>query len=105
MIKWNVFLEDFNHKKIIIWNVFDHYSFYESLKKGLKKYKEKKEFSEYLKREAMYCFWSKCEYEIILSDWPPSNKFKNEKVDVYDQLNLNWDAFIDYILENKEKIK
>lgn len=45
----------------------------------------------------MYYFWSKCEWEIILSDFPPSKKFQEKKVDVYEQVMLNWDIFINYV--------
>ena len=52
----------------------------------------------------MYYFWSKCEYEIIITCWPKWDKFKEEKIDVYSQLNLNWDKFVNYIWENKKEI-
>ena len=53
----------------------------------------------------MYYFWSKCEWEIILSDWPPSDTFCKEKIDVFDQVMLNWDIFVDYIWNNRQYIK
>ena len=110
MLKWKVFFGDFNSGKIEEYNVFDHFSFLEDCKKNYKKNKEDKEkFEEQLKRDAMYYFWSKCEWEIILSHWPPnknsSDKFKDRKIDVYDQLKLNWDSFVNYLLENKKELK
>ena len=53
----------------------------------------------------MYYFWSKCEYEILITTWFERKDFKDEKIDVYDQLQLNWNAFIDYIWKNKKYIE
>ena len=76
----------------------------EELVKLFKKMKEKasskEEFSELLDCEMRYRFWCKCEWEIILSDWPPSDKFQKAKIDVYDQLRMNWDVFVDYVWSN-----
>jgi hypothetical protein len=51
----------------------------------------------------MYYFWSKAEWEIIISSWP--NRDNDElKIDVFDQVMLNWEAFVDYCWSNKKKI-
>ena len=102
MLKWYVYLEDVNRKRIIKYNIFDHYNFHKDLKNIIKKINNKDEFSEKVKHSAMYYFWSKCEYEILITTWIGRKDFKDEKVDVYDQLQLNWNAFIDYIWENKK---
>ena len=95
---WNVYVENFNMGHIDVYNIFDHYSFDKGVKEAYKKYKNDFEaFSEAVRRELMYYFWSKCEWEIILSDWPPSGDFDNKKISVYDQVMLNWDAFIAYV--------
>jgi len=101
---WNVFLEDFNRKEIRTFNVFHNCTFIEQLKKEFRRYAKHKDI-EKLKAEikswAMYCFWSKCEYEIILTSFPEKKDFKEKKVDVYQQLMLNWDSFVEYVLKNK----
>ena len=96
---WNVYVESFNQKEIVPYNIFTHYGFNEDVKKIYKKHKNDFEtFSEEVKTSLMYHFWSKCEWEIILSDWPPSSTSPIEKkVDVYDQVMLNWDIFIQYV--------
>lgn len=106
MLEWNVYKEDFNGKEITTYNIFHHYGFYNDLLKAKKKPED--EFKEAVKTSLMYHFWSKCEWEIILSDWPPSPEergFKKEKVDVYDQVMLNWDIFIEYVWNHKNEIK
>lgn len=42
----------------------------------------------------MYSFWCKAEHEIFLVPWGGNGK--PLKIDVCDQLRLNWKAFVDY---------
>lgn len=105
MLEWNVYIEDINRKEIEIFNIFKHSRFLDDLIKYKKKYKEKEEFLEKVKSSLMYYYWSKCEWEITLHDWPPHDSFKYEKIDVYQQVMLNWNQFGDYLWENKNLIK
>lgn len=101
MLTWNVYIENINQKKIEIYNIFSYYGLEESFKKIKEECNgNKSEFAEKVDRALVYRFWAKCEWEIILSDWPPSDKFNKEKIDVYDQVRLNWDIFIDYVWDN-----
>lgn len=114
MLEWNVYISDFNEKRIETYNIFLHYSFMADCQKIVKKYVkiEKSEgtfdrcaFAEEVRRSLMYYFWSKCEWEIILSHWPPRKDAREEKIDVYDQVRLNWDTFIDYLWSNKDVVR
>lgn len=87
-----------------------------------------------LRNICQYHFWAKCEYEIVLTTWTPSiereellrlvNEDKEhiekwgspayrytsnlsacEKIDVFDQLQLNWQLFKQYVFENEKEIK
>ena len=131
---YNVYMEDFNNKEIVIYNIFDHYTFLKSLCDSKKEAGDNfLVFEEYVKSDLMYCFWSKSEYEIVLTSWPPYveedeinrlvaekeehiRKYGNfyretvrlmvgEKVDIYDQVMLNWDIFIKYLWDNRNLIK
>ena len=103
---WNVFVDDFNGRKIQVYNIFHHGGFYADVKKYAKKYKDDREkFEEEIKRSLKYYYWSKCEWEIILSGWPKKDDFHEEKVDVYDQVMLNWEIFINYLWENRSSAK
>jgi hypothetical protein len=55
-MKWNVYYYDINRKRIWIFNIFDHYSFLNCVKKHLKTCKTKAEFSEKLESELHYYF-------------------------------------------------
>lgn len=101
IIKWYVYYHDSNAQKIIKWNVFNHGSFKNEVDMILKEKLSKEVFSEKLRREAMYYFWSKCEYEIILSPW--TGRADNIKMDIYDQIMMNWDKFVDYVWSFKSE--
>ena len=58
------------------------------------------EFEDGLKKYLMYYMWSKCEYEIILSPW--TGRADDIKIDVYDQIMMNWNSFVDYVWSLKE---
>lgn len=106
MLTWNVYYENFNAGRIETYNVFNHYRFWDDCIKNVKKNKEdRKAFEEQLRRDLMYYYWSKCEWEIILSAWPARKNFHEEKIDVFDQIYLNWDKFTDYVWENRNNIK
>lgn len=100
-----VFVEDINGKRFAPYNVFDHHSFLKYIKINFRVHGDDREkFDERLKKEAMYYFWAKCEWEIVISSWPPSERDKPIKVDAYDQLMMNWDIFSDYVWSHKDAI-
>lgn len=153
MLEWNVYLEDFNSGEIKVWNIFNHWSFYDACMKTKKKFKEDKEaFANDIKGWLRYFFWAKCEYEIILDHWPSDewyelrnivttselkkmyeqaglkfdswrvneksadqkliikvfpdkDRFRQKKIDVCQQVENNWDRFIDYVWENRKELK
>lgn len=127
-LEWNVFRENWNTKKIEKFNVFSHETFKKEVLEALEKSKSKEELSKTVHLSAMYYFWAKCEYEIMLTSWPPSitkeeakeiqlrieeNEIRykhlprvfdvelavSSKMDIYGQLFLNWDRFIDYLYD------
>ena len=44
-----------------------------------------------LRHKCMYYFWSKCEYEVIVTGWPDTKT--ERKIDIYQQLEANWETF------------
>ena len=160
-LEYFVYNENINGRKIEKYNVFNHTHFVSDLAnmfKTLEKYKkiyitdniieepltikEANKLEKYmaelenqeLRNICQYCFWAKCEYEIVLTTWTPSiereellrliNEDKEhvekwgspayrytsnlsacEKIDVFDQLQLNWQLFKQYVFENEKEIK
>lgn len=90
--KWNVWIWDFNHDSL------EQYDVVPMLLRELKSLRkedfpmDKKSMDCELRSWASYHFWAKCEYEMIVHGWPEQKNDK--KVDVYDQLMLNWDTFL-----------
>lgn len=56
------------------------------------------EFKKFVKDESLYQFWGRCEYEIILSDWPSQKT--EEKWDIYDQIMMNLDIITRILIDN-----
>lgn len=127
-LHYYVYIENFNKKCIEKYNVLsDH--FVKLLKAKTNNIKDREEFAKEVKSVLMYNFWSKCEWEVVITDWPTHitveelNRLQKEldghtaayghppyalsvglrvaeKIDVYDQIMLNWDIFINYLWEN-----
>lgn len=100
-LKWNVFYHDINKQKITTLNIFNHWKFAEDVQKSLKKFKDKDEFAEELRRDLFCYFGSKCEYEVLISAWCGGNGKEDIKVDIYTQVRNNWDVFVDYVWNSK----
>ena len=130
-LKWVVYRHDINKREIVEFNIFDHWRFEEDVKKDLKKCKTKEEFAEKIKSHLMYYFWSKCEYEVVISSFPVhikkeefnrlTEEFKvgtekyghepygmwvcpdvGEKIDIYNQVMLNFEVFVNYVWSHKK---
>ena len=103
------------------------------MQKDLKKYKDKDDFAEQLKRELFYYFGSKYEWEVIITTWTTHitmteldrlniekeeriKKYGREpysmnvnptvakKIDVRSQVLINFDMFLDYVWSNKKNL-
>ena len=101
---WNVYNQNFNARKIEVVNLFDIFDIDDFIKLFKKRYKNKEQqtvenFKSELKNQLMYRFWSKCEWEVIVSAWPPDDKV-SIKIDVYEQIRNNFDVFCDYVWKN-----
>ena len=123
-LTWNVYYLDFNGQKIEPFNIFHHWRFCEDIDKDVKVYKKEikkegltkkqledllKDFKEQIRREIQYYFWSKYEWEIgitqpfsntLVEAYTKGRDYPWEKIDVYDQVMMNWDIFFDYIYRN-----
>lgn len=101
MKSFNVLTFDVNTNKVVPYDIMPYLiRTYNEVKE--KKYKPLpttfEEFRKFVQDEAKYQWWSRCEYEIILVDWPC--KRKEEKWDVYGQVILNLDIVTNLLMEN-----
>ena len=97
---WNVYYYNFNAKKIETFNIFDHWKFNEDVQSDLNKCRNREDFARLLKSHLFYYFCSKCEYEVLISPWIGNSREGAIKVDIYDQVMLNFDKFLDYVWTN-----
>lgn len=119
-LQWNVFVGDFNSSSIETINVFQHSRFFTDLCAEAKKYRSRlrknvpcvkiydhgemvdvtptEAFLDAVHRDLMYYFWSKCEWEVVITSWPQGRG--ELKIDAYSQINMNWDLFSRYVLDN-----
>lgn len=106
MLVWNVYISNFNSRKMEPFNVFNHASFMEDCRKNYKKNKDDREaFFAKMKTDLMYYYWSKCEWEIVLGHWPSKENDRDIRIDVFDQICLNWDRFCDYVWGHRSEFK
>lgn len=101
-----------NTFKVLCWNIMkDEHEFYDVLpyfqreienlirKRRIRKKDITRDWlKDFVMKEAKYQFWSRCEYEIIVSGWPMHNN--QEKLDVYDQIEANFDTVTNLLYEN-----
>lgn len=89
---WNVWNWSFNHDDLETYDVGYRFVLAVDQARPGELPTTLEELDGFLLSEARYCFWAKCEYEMIVTGWPQQ---KNErKVDIYGQLRLNWDRFV-----------
>ena len=93
----------------IIYNInkkeFEHYDIMPYLIEEYKKKKKKKkhpktfdEFKKFIEGASMYMYWSRCEYELILTSWPCEDK--KEKINIHNQIMMNIDVITNLLMDN-----
>ena len=108
-MEWKVILFDYNSKSLKEYNIFKHPGFKKDFIDMCHIDIDDNDFEDRLRGILQYYFWAKCEYEVFVSEWPPSleDKIPSVKIDIYYQIMLNWDKFLDYCkqLRDEEKSK
>lgn len=93
--EYNVFIFEPNSKEFITYDVIPY------LKEQYDESKDKPvtfdEFKQFVEKESRYQYWSRCQYEIILSDWPGESI--KRKVDVHEQIIMNLDLVTNILIE------
>ena len=85
---------DFNGRKIINYNILSNWE--DIIRKMKKKPNSYEEFKELLKREFKYRYQGKAEYEIVATGLIFVEE-SAEKIDVWAQIEPNFDIIADYI--------
>lgn len=94
---YNVLRE--GNKSIELYNIFDHmYLSIEELNRLKFESLDKEAFAARLKSRLRYCFWCKSECELFISDIHEA--WRKKRIDIYDQLMLNYPLLVDYVWSN-----
>lgn len=103
-VTWNVYRHNSNLDKIEQFNIFNHGSFVLYCGKHIKKYKDDPEqLAEQVRRELFYYFGSKFEYEVLVTSLSDYRKVE-QKIDIYNQVMMNWDRFFEYFVAHERDI-
>lgn len=94
MKQFNVIIYDFNKDDYVPYDVIPY--LVDRYKECISKPKTFKDFKNFIIAEAKYQWWSRCEYEIILVNWP-SHK-TDKKVDIFWQIMLNIDLITEIVM-------
>ncbi len=98
---YNVITFDVNRCEFVPFNIMPYFLGVYVEQRGSKNFKTpqtRDEFKQFVKDWGMYQFWARCEYEVILVDWPSQQKEK--KIDVWEQIKMNIDTVTDILMEN-----
>lgn len=98
-LEWNVFVHDINKRQMKIFNVFNHGRYRQEIIELLNRKDDYtlEEFREKVKLSTMYYYWCKCEWEILIAPWVGNFDKESVKIDVYKQLEINWNHYIKYL--------
>ena len=98
---WNVYHYSHSRNKIEVWNIFHSIGFSEGIEKIIKKKYKKEIFADKVKSELIHYFLTNYMYEVTVCKYPrPDMSDGYVRIDVFDQVMLNFDAFIDYLYAN-----
>lgn len=103
--------------RVVIWNFstdrVEHYNIMPYLYRRLEEKRKKKQITledltlerlkEFIDNESKYQFWARCEYEVILSSWPPRENGRKHKMDVYEQIHMNLDNIAKLMYDDLQK--
>ena len=108
-LSWLVTYYDCNTNKIKYYDVLKHKE--AVIKQLKKKCATKEEFAEKMRRECMWSYWSKCEWEMIIEiddngrvllyPWVGSRNPQGALTDVTDRTDFDWKSFAEDHALNK----
>ena len=108
-LTWLVTYYDINADKIKYYDILKYREGF--IKKLKKKCETKEEFSEKMRRDCMWSYWSKCEWEMIIkiddngrvwiSPWVGCREPENVRIDVTDREDFDWKGFAEDHILNK----
>lgn len=98
MLEYYALKLDFNTNKLQKINIFSESDAVEIKKlRKVRKIQNRLDLKIWLKSRLMRQYWSRCEYEMIISPWPRISRDEEIKIDIWTQLEPNLDVITDYV--------
>ena len=101
---WNVYKENINKNNIDIFNIFECLKFKEEIEKAFNDLWNENDVDKFIdtfknkvNNICAYYFKHRNEYEIVLCSYSSKDKC-NLKIDIYNQIMLNYNSFIYYLV-------
>ena len=95
-MKYNVINFDFNGRTFEEYDIFPYLTrCYNQAKKAPETFED---FKQFIIDKSRYEWWARCEYEIILLDWPVQET--KEKWDIHKQVMMNIDVITKLFMEH-----
>ena len=76
---------------------------YKDAKKKKKQPQTVEEFEDFIKKNSMYMYWGRCQYEVVLKSWPCGDNEK--KIDVHWQIMMNLSIVTEVLMKNVGLLK
>lgn len=109
MVEYRVITWDFSTDRV------EHYDIMPYLYRRLEEKRKKRQIvlkdltleklKEFIDDESKYQFWARCQYEVILSSWPPRENGRKHKMDVYEQIHMNLDNIAKLMYDDLQRGK
>jgi hypothetical protein len=88
----------------VVWNVFESDYIRQHIAKSLKQCKTFKSFIKELDSRLFNEYAGRIQWEITITHYPFNKDNWQQKIDVYDQVKLNFHAFSKYVWSNRKYI-
>jgi hypothetical protein len=103
IIPFHVIFYNINTNKFEPYDIMNYLiNCYKSIKNSESKPKTTDEFKDFIVKNSQYMYWARCQYEIVLKDWPCG--IKEKKIDIYWQIMQNIDIITHVLMLNLKLI-
>lgn len=97
MKTFNVLIFDFNSRELRYYNIIPYLVKCYYRRPECNRPNSFEEFKKFIKEESKYQWWSRCEYELVITGFPVQDK--QEKIDVHYQVLMNIDIITKLLME------
>lgn len=101
MTRFNVIYWSFNKETPSLYDVLPYFRDEYKRTKKTERPVTTEQWKDFITRKGRYRYWARCEYEVIVKQWPPTDK--SYKLDVWEQIEQNFDLIVEILMNEKIK--